>query len=122
MTFSTSAVLAAAFWWVRPSTASVYSRQEWDRLLPGCGQAANFWDAAQCVMQNSPTQCFKMSTPQDLYQCFTAEWEWNTNRKEEYNHTGIVRDIYEKVLAKGIAMSCKGFGIITIHDTAMEKA
>lgn len=82
---------------VQPSvTASVYTRDEWERLLPGCDQADNLWDAAQCILQNSPTQCVSMSTPGDLVQCFTQEFEWNDQRIQ--NHTGIVRDVLDTAL------------------------
>mgnify|MGYP005855580073 CR=1 FL=1 len=102
--FTYSFRMAAAVLWMATvmttataTTDSVYPREEWEKLLPGCEQTDNLWDAAQCLIQNSPTQCFDMTTPRDLMDCFQAEYEWN-GFDNANNHTGIVRDILDTAL------------------------
>ena len=97
---SSQTVVVAALLSVAPTTTmadSVYPRSEWESLLPGCEQTDNFFDTAQCLIKNSPTQCFDLTTPRDLFDCFTAEYEWN-GFGPETNHTGIVRDIMDTAL------------------------
>lgn len=96
------ATAASSFWPAAASSSSVYPREEWERLLPGCEQTDNFWDAAQCLIRNSPVECFDATTPRDLWECFNAEWEWQNDggdaTQPRTNHTGIVRDIFDTAL------------------------
>ena len=75
LTFMTTTTTTATAMTVTTETTdsdsgSVYPREEWDELLPGCEQTDNMWDTVRCIMQNSPTECFNATTPGDLVECF----------------------------------------------------
>ena len=69
---------------------------DWESVLPGCQQARNLFEAAQCIVKNSPAQCFPSSTPVDVYKCF--EREWNDRDQDSSGNNNIMGEVMDVAL------------------------